>query len=974
MKTKILYFLIVFTHINLCAQVYNHNTKVKLKEIDLSEKTDSLLAIKSTGEIVKSDLKISDIIKLIPNEEDLIISNDTISFNNRDNTNGYGYKIIREMFDWQNIPSNYSNSIWELRYEYDLQGNNVIIPDNVILFFNGGRLSNYGTITGSSTIIATEDVEIFDGSGSFSGFKTVRKLSWYGASNSKTPLENYEVLRVATLKEEQLIIDKVYDIDASPVEIQLPTSFKIYSNNREGGFNITNEGTIFKGAVTGNLFEFKNLTLISSSLTTKTVLFRLNSTDYYEFVDIQDNYFKGYLQVLLGQFQDADPSTTNYGINNIEISYNKADDLIGEFVRLEDNPSASENIRNNIVNNLQGTFYRSSLENTSVNRHLINDVRTNILIENNKVFNDIALFPNNVPSTYLSLAVIESLNVIYTNNHVEGLKTQQSQAIYDVYLSCTNVRYTYNKSINNVCFDPVSVVNNQIIKSKDNVSLVYDNPLRYYVGNTWIITQDFLDNIGKTSLETWVNFYEIPTGSDFVFNNNYIDIFGLVPQNTFDSVNSLSIKDNIIRLDYIKQSSAGIFMFNRTSLNNKETYITGNNLSIMSDPLSNKISFFSSEPLSVWSNITIKDNNVSCLNQTIEYCFNSVNVDKMNIYNNYFNSEFQTVFRNCSIRNLKGNGNTFNTSFPDNKYISEIGDFIQGDTDFKVSDFNSGDIHFAVNNNPQTSLWNVVEIILENGFGKDSFWIKYRVYDEAGVKRISLIDEDGLEQDFEMSTNANNTFVKLNRTTDYNTGVRLLYVNHPTAPRFQSSSELSSVFKKSIHFKTNEGLGSFDSSLLFFKKTGVFDYNDLSTTTTPISVTAGGGYVDLTNDELGAFTNKTYKPTGVSDVWDSSTNSFDFTDLTLGSSIQYRLDIEVTTTTANQEVEVEIQLGVGGNPYSLEVFRDEYKTAGVYKINVSNLVYMGDLNTLNNGGKFRIQSDGNADVKVNGWAVVVNLY
>ena len=39
---------------------------------------------------------------------------------------------------------------------------------------------------------------------------------------------------------------------------------------------------------------------------------------------------------------------------------------------------------------------------------------------------------------------------------------------------------------------------------------------------------------------------------------------------------------------------------------------------------------------------------------------------------------------------------------------------------------------------------------------------------------------------------------------------------------------------------------------------GVYDYNDLATTSTPIPLTLAGTWYDLTNDGAGAFTNKTY--------------------------------------------------------------------------------------------------------------------
>jgi hypothetical protein len=150
---------------------------------------------------------------------------------------------------------------------------------------------------------------------------------------------------------------------------------------------------------------------------------------------------------------------------------------------------------------------------------------------------------------------------------------------------------------------------------------------------------------------------------------------------------------------------------------------------------------------------------------------------------------------------------------------------------------------------------------------------------------------------------------------------------------------------------------------------GLLDYNDLATATTPIVIPNTGAFVDMTNDGLGAFTNKTYAASGVTDLWDTGTNLFDWSELSLGDQVNIRLDIEVTTTSPNQLVTVQLQLAVGGSPYTLPYSENVFKNAGVHEINRFSMVYMGDANTLNNGGKFQVSSDGNATCIVRGWAL-----
>ena len=148
---------------------------------------------------------------------------------------------------------------------------------------------------------------------------------------------------------------------------------------------------------------------------------------------------------------------------------------------------------------------------------------------------------------------------------------------------------------------------------------------------------------------------------------------------------------------------------------------------------------------------------------------------------------------------------------------------------------------------------------------------------------------------------------------------------------------------------------------------GIYDYNDVATTTTPISVPGTSANVYLTNDGAGAFTNKTYALDTAPDVWDAVANEFDFTDLQLGDTVDIRLDVDVTTSVANQNLAIDLELAIGGTAYALTILDQLYKTAEAHSVVLPISIYMGDTNTLNNAAKFRIRSDASASVVVNGW-------
>lgn len=86
------------------------------------------------------------------NEDDLAINDNKIEFADRhqDSSNLMGYKIVRKnIINGKNIITqdmiNTPNTVYEIRYNFDLNVQELIIPSNCILQFNGGSVNN-GTL------------------------------------------------------------------------------------------------------------------------------------------------------------------------------------------------------------------------------------------------------------------------------------------------------------------------------------------------------------------------------------------------------------------------------------------------------------------------------------------------------------------------------------------------------------------------------------------------------------------------------------------------------------------------------------------------------------------------------------------------------------------------------------------------------------------------------------------------------------
>ena len=115
-------------------------------------------------------------------EEDITFDTQgKLQFADRPNTDRMGYTILRKnkAFNSQVVEE---NTIYEIRYNFDLDGASVTIPEGCILKFNGGSIAN-GTLVGQNTKIDAVPVTIFNNI-SFSGNWNVPAyyVEWFGVT------------------------------------------------------------------------------------------------------------------------------------------------------------------------------------------------------------------------------------------------------------------------------------------------------------------------------------------------------------------------------------------------------------------------------------------------------------------------------------------------------------------------------------------------------------------------------------------------------------------------------------------------------------------------------------------------------------------------------------------------------------------------------------------------------------------------
>ena len=540
------------------------------------------------------------------------------------NASGKGYKILRK--NWQSINGerknvltqemiNEPNTIYEIRYDFDLNGAEITVPENCVLKFNGGHLKYKDIIVSTDTLCGKEI-----------GMIPNTDDQGISASNYKK-LVNFINLGF------HIIIDDVYYI--------YTTSDIITADN----LIITGKGSISKLFCKnfGNgVFVIKNnidtISIKDITIDTDVPLARANI-----FVNIKqsgplfiknvniENCSSRNIRIFSYFGEDIDMSTGNTGIHSINVRNCNINETVMYFVA-SDVPIDYIHIEGVKVTNLYGTLFSLATTNGYTNQSsgfcdklIINDC----FVENTYIFED--------EVAYLSFVVAEFKNIYYYNNTVKNIiSTNPKTVAYDAYLTCSNLWY-YNNVVENIlCADEHY---GDIFKCK---MIVNENQssLRYICDNYYRVNKDYLEKKGVDylfvnsvgNLQTCVDF--------FYFNNNIIQIpspYKLSPGNFINSKYAEFCNNSIIA-PICNDKGTSFIMVSEKSLNSEyEIIVKGNTIkSLINEANSDKygtiIRGFLNQQSDIAKTILIENN-------TIE----GVNIDKSN------DRKFNT--KNINIKN-----------------------------------------------------------------------------------------------------------------------------------------------------------------------------------------------------------------------------------------------------------------------------------------------------------------------------------
>lgn len=138
-------------------------------------------------------------------EEDITRNADgKLQFKDRSYGDGMGYVILRKDKSFAEQVS-IANTIYEVRYDFDLEGETIEIPANCVLKFEGGKISSGGLLFRTDTLIDADNVHIFDNvtllakvpkGGSIKYKVEHLNVAWFGAVGDAVT-DNYAIFQKA---------------------------------------------------------------------------------------------------------------------------------------------------------------------------------------------------------------------------------------------------------------------------------------------------------------------------------------------------------------------------------------------------------------------------------------------------------------------------------------------------------------------------------------------------------------------------------------------------------------------------------------------------------------------------------------------------------------------------------------------------------------------------------------------------------
>lgn len=427
-----------------------------------------------------------------------------------------------------------ANTIYEIRYDFDLGGETLTVPDNCTLKFEGGSLKN-GSVAGDNLKAKNLTASQISYGVFRQGVNLYSDNSYLIASevgfvpnDASFADHNSDVLTAVLSKTTAgLDFDNTYYLSGTH-----DVSRELHLKN--GSLIISGQSILVPKANTSIIMDKVSVSGTSSNL---DILISASSINYVINAIVLTNcIFSDYCRVISISGIDSDYTETKTGIANLTIEGNTfTGRAVSRCLFYDIVVSNRCYLANNIAENFDYSLFYFAETNGAKYSGTKSIYWSDIIFENN-IINGIGAC-NGV--SYITPLLVDGCNrLYYRNNIIKNLiATEITGIAYECYASC-NEYYCENNTVINVCKLPIkadvstsSSLNytlSEIFKSKSSGDLMLAR------GNKWSIDYNECRSIVEAAKQTQF--------ADDVFNTlNSVALFGFV-----DTIGSLVFNDNTI--------------------------------------------------------------------------------------------------------------------------------------------------------------------------------------------------------------------------------------------------------------------------------------------------------------------------------------------------------------------------------------------------------------------------------------------
>lgn len=516
--------------------------------------------------------------ELVPDEEDLTGikegDNTVLKFKNKAystaNFSGLGRVYLRKnIAGGRNILTqqmiNQENTRYILQYDYDLNGQTIIIPANCVIEFEGGSISN-GNIQGNSTIIVSPSRRIFGDTTTLIGNWSIDCIypEWFGAiadgiQDSSTAISH--CIKMAHGSSSGMTVkfgNGIYLVKA-PIELSNLSVVKIEGEDKListiAGENID---YIFKFEDNdiNRYFSFSNISLDGKNKTLHGIYSTKLARSRFENIRFT-NFSKEALHIEYGwsnNINKCEFTNNNIGIylsNQCYINNITETTIEGSNIGVYINNSAKCNINKCTLQSNKGTAIYSRFANTSLSitkNHFESNAEEGVTFANGEtiVKADIILNGSTNPETLSSAWTNQDVTI--SDNYC--ISNKNNSFIFASALQSSTITTNFSRHIDNP-FGPVNLITTYLDTNRCNISnidisknygfnlpifpeyVLWNTPNRFPDLSDISIDNTGLYNFANTNYSDWIqNYSGSPTNnysvklSDNKYKGNVISITG----------------------------------------------------------------------------------------------------------------------------------------------------------------------------------------------------------------------------------------------------------------------------------------------------------------------------------------------------------------------------------------------------------------------------------------------------------------